>query len=134
MPLNRKKDLCPILKVLVFVRIEDGKICLINNPGIGYVEYDERGNNSPMIQDIFRTIENIIDAGQINGNIYGLLLTDNVEDIFEPIDYEDVFEIDYDEEFFNNPDFEYILTNTKYIFDEDFIRNISLNIVRNKKD
>jgi hypothetical protein len=132
--LGEDEDEDIILKVLVFIRIEDGKICLINNPGIGFVEYNDiEGENSPMIEDSFIDIETMIDAGQQNGNIYGLLLTDHVEDIFEAVDYEETFEMDYDDEFFNNQKFEHIFESTKYIFNEDFIKNISLNIARSNR-
>jgi len=117
--------------VLVFIRIEDGIVYLINNPNIGYEKYKENGLNINMLKNVFNDTEDMINAGENFGNIYSLLLQYDTYNVFESIDYEDVFEIDFDEQFFTNPEFREIFENTKYIFNDDFIKNI--NLILSKK-
>jgi len=112
--------------VLVFIRIEDGVIYLINNSNIGYEKYKERGQNIDMLKNVFDNAEDMFNAGENFGNIYSLLLQYDKYNVFQAIDFEDTFEIDFDEEFFNNPEFEEIFENTKYVFNDDFIENINL--------
>jgi len=120
--------------VLVYIRIDDGVVYLINNPNIGYEKYKENGRNIDMIKNVFKDTEDMINSGENFGNIYGLLLENNKYDVFQAVDYEEIFEIDFDEEFFNNPEVEEIVSNTKYIFNDDFIENINLILSRNARN
>ena len=119
--------------VLIFIRIADGIVYLINNANIGYVKYKERGRNIDMLKNVFNDTDDIINS-QNNKNIYGLLLQYNASVVFQPVDYEEIFEIDFDEEFFNNPEFQEMFENTKYIFDYDFIKNINLVLSINSRN
>ena len=86
-----------------------------------------------MLKNVFNDTDDIINS-QNNKNIYGLLLQYNASVVFQPVDYEEIFEIDFDEEFFNNPEFQEMFENTKYIFDYDFIKNINLVLSINSRN